>query len=199
MPLGTLGALILQYKYLVMVPLIPVAQPFVGMVGGLLSRLGLMELWVVYTVLVGVALVGDIAWYWIGYRWGERFVARFGRFVSVTPAHVKSAKHIFNRYHAPILLVSKVTNGFGLAIVTLFTAGLTKVPFGRYMVFNILGEAVWAAMIVSVGYFFGEAYLRVHDWMGRATLTAFFLLFIFVVMGFGIYWRRRLERESSRL
>jgi len=196
MPLGTIGALILQYKYFVMVPLIPFAQPFVGMIGGLLSRLDIMELSVVYTVLVGVALVGDMVWYWVGYRWGERFARRFGRFVSVTPAHVAQTKKIFHRYHAPILLVSKVTNGFGFAIVTLFTAGLTKVPFGRYMLFNTVGELVWAGIIVSIGYFFGEAYLRVHDLFGRATLTVFFILFILVTMGFGVYVRRKLERAS---
>jgi membrane protein DedA with SNARE-associated domain len=194
MPLGTIGALILQYKYLVMVPLIPFAQPLVGMVAGLLARLGLMELWVVYVVLVTVALAGDIMWYWVGYHWGERFVGRFGRFFAVTPGHVESVKHIFNRYHAPILLVSKVTNGFGLAIVTLFTAGLTRIPFGRYMLLNTVGELVWAAMIVAIGYFFGEAYVRVHDLFGRATLTALFILFILALIGVGVYTRRRIER-----
>lgn len=197
MPLGTVGELILQYKYLVMVPLIPFAQPFVGMIGGLLSRLDIMELWVVYLVLVAVALVGDVVWYWVGYHWGERFVGRFGRFVSVTPAHVRSAKKVFARYHAPILLVSKITNGLGFAIVTLFTAGLTKVPFGRYFFLNFIGELIWSAIIVGIGYFFGEAYLRVHDWMGRATLTVFFALFVLVMVGFGIYIRRRIEKDTD--
>jgi len=196
MPLGTVGELILQYKYLVMVPLIPVAQPLVGMIAGLLARLGVMELWVVYVVLVSVALAGDVAWYWVGYHWGEKFVSRFGRFFAVTPAHVVSAKYIFHRYHAPILLVSKITNGFGLAIVTLFTAGLTKIPFGRYMLFNTVGELIWAATIVAIGYFFGEAYIRVNDMFGRATLTALFVVFVLAMIGFGVYARGRIERAS---
>ncbi|MDP4020908.1 MAG: DedA family protein [Candidatus Adlerbacteria bacterium] len=196
MPLGTIGALILQYKYLVMVPLIPFAQPFVGMIAGFLSRLGVMELWVVYVVLVSVTLAYDVVWYLIGYRWGERFAVRFGRFVSITPTHIEHTKRIFHRYHAPILLVSKITNGLGLAIVTLFTAGLTKIPFGRYLVLNLIGELIWSAIVISIGYFFGDAYDRIHDIFGRATIIVFFSLFILVTIGFSVYIRRRLERAA---
>lgn len=196
MPLSTVGELLLQYKYAIMVPLALFLQPFVGMTAGLLARLGYMDVWVVWAVLLFTALAGDVGWYWVGYHWGEGFARRFGRFVSITSEHVEGVKKIFHKYHAPILLISKVTNGFGLAIVTLFTAGLTRVPFWRYMVLNLIGESIWAGMIVSVGYFFGEAYLRVHDIFGRVTLVALFAIVLIVVLGFGRYLRWRIERAA---
>jgi membrane protein DedA with SNARE-associated domain len=191
------GELILEYKYLVMVPLSLFAQPFVGMTTGFFARLGLMELGVVYAVLVLTALAGDMVWYWVGYHWGERFAKRFGRFVSVTPKHIREVKQFFHTYHDSILLISKVTNGFGLAIVTLFTAGLTRVPFGRYMAINLVGEGVWSAIIVGIGYFFGEAYLRVNDVFGRATLVVAFGLFLLLMIGASKYIRRRLEKKLN--
>jgi membrane protein DedA with SNARE-associated domain len=86
-----------------------------------------------YVVLLVTALAGDVAWYFVGAHYGERFVGRLGPYVSVTPAHVERVKTLFHRYHTQVLLLSKITNAFGFAIVILFTAGLTKIPFGRYM------------------------------------------------------------------
>lgn len=191
----TVTALLLAYRYLIIIPLSLVAQPTVGMLTGALARLGYFDVVALYTVLLVTAVLGDVAWYWIGAWWGEGFVKRFGRFVSITPSHVKKVKEIFNRYHPSILLVSKITNGFGLALVTLFTAGLTRVPFWRFVGFNIIGEAMWSAMILAVGYFFSDAYIRVNNVMGRAFLVVLLAGLILALFGFVHYMRKRLERE----
>ncbi|HVV39104.1 MAG TPA: DedA family protein [Candidatus Paceibacterota bacterium] len=183
----TVTALLLAYRYLVIVPLSLVAQPLVGMLSGVLARLGYFDILIVYAVLVVTAVLGDIFWYWIGYRWGMQFMTRFGRFVSITPKHVEGVKKIFNRYHASILLISKITNGVGFALVTLFTAGLTRVPFGRFVVFNVIGESIWSAMILSIGYFLGNAYITVNNGLGKAFITALVILLIAVIFGVAKY------------
>lgn len=191
----TITALLLAYRYIVIIPLSLVAQPLVGMISGVLARLGYFDIFALYGVLLATAVAGDAAWYWIGRRWGEGFVARFGRYVSVTPAHIRTVKRIFNRYHTSILLFSKVTNGMGMAWVTLFTAGMTRIPFGRYLLLNTVGEGVWSAMILAVGYFFSHLYLTVHDAMGKLSLVAATIVFAALLIGFWIYVRRRIVRE----
>lgn len=188
----------LAYRYLIIVPLSLVAQPLVSMISGALARLGYFDILILYGIVVTTAIIGDVAWYWIGYRWGERFVKRFGRYFSITPKHVHGVKKIFSRYHTSILLVSKVTNGVGLAWVTLFTAGMTRIRFGRYLVLNILGELIWSAMTLSIGYFFSHLYITVHDVMGKVFLTAAIALAAALVLGFWIYVRRRIAREFEQ-
>ncbi|HWB33962.1 MAG TPA: hypothetical protein VG753_01405, partial [Candidatus Paceibacterota bacterium] len=119
--IATITGLLLAYRYLIIVPLALVWQPLVGMLCGVLARLGYFDPFIVYGVLVGTAVVGDMFWYWVGYRWGVPFMNRFGRFFSITPAHVTGVRRVFNRYHTSILLISKLTNGMGFALVTLFT------------------------------------------------------------------------------
>ena len=182
--------LLLAYRYLIIVPLSLVAQPLVGMLSGVLARLGYFDPFVVYGVLVTTAVCGDMFWYWIGYRWGMPFMTRFGRFVSITPKHVEGVKKIFNKYHASILLISKLTNGVGFALVTLFTAGLTRVPFGRFVMFNIIGESVWSAMIISIGYFLGDIYLNVNNALGKAFITVFVVALIAGIFGVANYMRK---------
>lgn len=176
MPVGIIANLLLQYKYFIMVPLVLFMQPAVGISGGILSRLGLMDPLAVYLTVCLTALAGDVGWYWIGYHYGQRFVGRFGRFVGITSEHVRVAQKIFHQNIAKILIISKVTNGFGLAIVTLFTAGMSRVPFGRYMLFNVIGEVIWSGMIVGIGYYLGDLYVRVEDVFGRFALGVMLVL-----------------------
>lgn len=177
------------------VPLAVVAQPIVGMTAGMLSRLGHFDVFGVYFTLLATAIGGDVVWYFVGHRYGERFARRFGRFLSITPDHIEEVKRIFHRYHTSVLLISKVTNGFGLAIVVLFTAGLTRIPFWRYIVLNIIGEAVWSAFIVSVGYFLGTLYVEIDDVIGKVTVLALFVIFALMTAGFFRYMRNRVEKE----
>lgn len=174
----TAATLLAHYEYAAIVPLSLIAQPFVAMAGGLLARLGVLDVWALYLCLVVTAVSGDVGWYWVGRKFGAGFARRFGRYFDITDENVERVKQIFNKYDAPILLVSKVTNGLGFANVVLFTAGLSRVPFGRYVAFNIVGESVWSAMMVAVGYYFGELYLRVNDTLGRITLVTLCVLLV---------------------
>lgn len=195
---GAVIGLLEQYRYWILFPLAFVAQPQVGMASGILARFGYLDIPSVYIVVVSAALIGDCMWYWIGYRWGERFALRFGRYLGVTVQHIDVAKRVFNRYHAPILVGSKVVNGLGLAIAILFTAGLTRVPFLRYMFFNLIGETVWSAMIIGLGYFFGDLYIKVESLLGRITLVALFFLFIIAATAFARYMSKRIQTEAER-
>ncbi|HET8581056.1 MAG TPA: VTT domain-containing protein [Candidatus Paceibacterota bacterium] len=193
MPLGTVAALLLQYRYIVMVPLVFFMQPAVGITGGILARLGLMDAIAVYATVSLTAVAGDAMWWWIGRRYGERFVMRFGRFFGLTDAHIRFARRIFHSHYGRILIVSKVTNGFGLAIVTLFTAGMVRIPFGRYMLFNVIGEAIWSGIIVAVGYFLGDLYLRVSDLFGRFAITVLAVVAVFLVFNLLRYVNERVD------
>lgn len=193
----TVTALLLAYRYLIIVPLSLFAQPLVGMLSGVLSRLGYFDPFAVYGVLVVTAVLGDMFWYWVGYQWGMPFMNRFGKFVSITPKHVAGVTKIFNKYHASILLISKLTNGVGFALVTLFTAGLTRVPFGRFVLFNIIGESVWSAMIISIGYFLGNIYITVNNALGKAFITIFVVILLAVIFGVANYMRTWVLKEMD--
>ena len=57
----------------------------------------------------------------------------------------------FHKHQDKILFISKITMGFGFAVATLFTAGLVKIPFKKYAMFNFLGGFVWTGFLLAVG------------------------------------------------
>lgn len=198
MSIDVILVLILQYKYIILVPLIWVIQPVLAIAVGILGRLDLIDIPTAYLVLVGAAFVGDCAWYWIGFHYGERFLQKFGRFVHLSPLHVHVAKLLFHQHHAPILVISKLINGLGLSVAVLFAAGMSKIPFGRFMLFNAIGEIAWTGIMIIVGYFFGTLYMEITDNLGRWSLVLLGGMLLIGVILAGTIIQRRFEDYVER-
>jgi membrane protein DedA with SNARE-associated domain len=138
-----LTALILQYRYIFLVPAALAWGLLVCMLVGVAVRLGTLELVPAYAAVMLGELIGDVFWYWAGWRWGERFANRFGKYVGIDRLHIELAERLFRKYDQLILLASKLTTGFGFAIPILFTAGMTHMSFFRYMRANFIGQFFW--------------------------------------------------------
>ncbi len=167
--------------------------PVFTMVFGLLIRLGYFSFLPVYTALMFGDLVGDILWYEIGRHAGHRFITRFGKYFSITEEGVEKVKRIFHKYHERILFVSKITNGFGFALVTLMTAGMARIPFWRYLSINIVGQFIWTGLLISIGYFFGNMYTSVDSVLGKMSILALFVIVFAAFWGYKNYLKTRAD------
>lgn len=187
--------LILQYRYFLIIPVTIVEGPLIMLMCGFLLRLDAFALVPVYISLVIGDFLGDIIWYAIGYFWGPKFIKKFGKYVSLTEESVDTVKHIFHKYHSSILIVSKVTMGFGFALVTLFTAGLIKIPFGKYLLLNTIGGFIWTGLLLFVGYYLGEFYLKANRGLEWLVMTAGVAIIIALGYGFGKYVKNRFKNK----
>jgi membrane-associated protein len=165
--------------------------PILAMVAGLLVKLGYLSLVPVYAVLMFGDLLGDSVWYWLGKIFGLKFVKKFGKYVNITEESVLKLQSIFHDHSYKILFISKITNGFGLALVTLFTAGMAKIPFLRYLSVNLVGQFVWSGLLLAVGYFFGNLYVEVNTWLSRVFITTLFIFIACLMYGFTKHLRTR--------
>ena len=196
MPMSFFGDLVLQYSYAALIPASFVLQPATALLAGVFVRLGYFVFPVAYAFIVAGALIGDVIWYWIGYHHGERFVHRFGKHFGITDEQIVQTKKIFHKHQGRILFISKITNGLGFAIVTLFTAGLSRVPFSRYIVFNILGEAAWTGSLMLIGLFFSHLYIEVGSVIEKISIVAMFVLGVLIFIGLVRLIRSRFIGEN---
>jgi membrane-associated protein len=188
---ATILTLVLQYRYPILVPAAFLAGFPVGMVAGVAMRLGYLDFATAYLCLMLGELIGDALWYGIGYQWGENFVKRFGKYVGITHDNVEMAKKFFRVYDQRILFSSKLTTGFGFAIPILFTAGLSRVSFRRYMMANISGQFIWTGGLIAIGYFFGNLYVSVNNVFEKVSTISLFVIVIACLFGFARYlWSR---------
>ena len=158
--------------YGVIVVLSFVEGPIIAIVCGLLLRFGVIAIIPTYIALMLGDLVGDALWYWIGHRFGHAFIARFGHYFHVTEADVEKVKGIFHRYTSAIIFVSKISMGLGFALVTLITAGISRIPFGRYIALNAMGQFIWTAILLVLGFFLGHLYVTFDNIFARVSIVA---------------------------
>ena len=161
----------------------------VGLVAGFLLRLDVLDVIPTCLALAVGELGADVMWYWLGFRYGETFVARFGRHFGITPSSIVYAKELYSRHHDIIIFTSKLTAGLGFATLILFTAGLSRVPFRRYMALNVAGQFLWTAGLLSVGYFLGHIIVDVSNVFEKMALIALLLVLVVSIFGFGKYLR----------
>ena len=123
---------------------------------GFLWHAGTVAFWPAYAALLLGDFLADLMWYAIGYFGARKFMDRWGHLINMTPDVVSKIEKRFHEYHTSILIVSKLTMGFGFAVATLTTAGMLRVPIWRYVTINLIGGCIWVYLLMIAGYHFGN-------------------------------------------
>lgn len=146
---------------------------------GLLWHLGKLAFWPMYLALIAGDFLSDLTWYFIGYFGARPFVNRWGHLVGASPEVVARVERRFKMHETPILIVSKLTMGFGLMIATLITAGMLRVSLWKFTVINLFGGFFWILFLILIGYYFGNilAYIPPQFQIASAILAVIVLFF----------------------
>jgi membrane protein DedA with SNARE-associated domain len=181
------------YRY----PLIAIGTIFEGPIlmiaSGFLYRTGFFAIVPLFIAILIGDLVGDVIWYVAGRYFAHPILSKKGKFVGITPERFEKINELFSKYHEKILIFSKLTLGLGFAVGILAAAGMAKVPFKKYMIINIIGEFFLVAVLLSVGYFFGQVYLNISD-----NFKIGFLITVAVLVLSSFYFFSRYISKKSR-
>lgn len=131
------------------------------------------------------AVVGDQIGYWVGREGGRPFVLRWGRYVLITPDRLGRAEAFFARHGGKAVFLARFFSGF--RVFGALVAGISRMPWRTFALYNVLGGAVWATAAILVGYFLGGSLGLVQRWLGRATLVLATL--VAVTAGFYLAYR----------
>ena len=117
---------------------------------------------------------------------------KVGKYVLLTHRDLDRAEAWFARRGEPVVL-------FGRFIPLLrsfvsFAAGLGEMAIAKFLVFTVIGCAVWCTALVSVGYSLGSTYNHVLKAFSYAGYVAAVLVVIAVVVLF--FHRFRQVREE---
>jgi membrane-associated protein len=155
---------------------IPLPVTLLLIVAGSLVAQGVMPMWVAIALATGGSVVGDQIGYAIG-RWGgEALVSLFSRILG-GGERIAKAEAQARRWGGPGVFFSRwlVTP---LGSVINFTSGLAEYPWMSFLMWDVLGEAVGAALYIALGRMFSDrvmaldAALGDFTWMAVALLTA---------------------------
>ncbi len=122
------------------------------------------------TLFFGIfgAVVGSQIGYWVGRFGGRPFVLRWGRYVLITPERLGHAEAFFARHGGRAVFLARFF--VGLRVFGALVAGTSRMPWGKFALYNVLGGTVWVSAVVSLGYFLWASISLVEHWVGRASL-----------------------------
>ena len=107
------------------------------------------------------SLVGDLAWYLAGQRYGYRLLKTLCR-ISISPdACVSQTESIFTRWGPASLLVSKFIPGFSTVSSPL--AGALKQRLASFVLYDTLGSLIWSGSAIALGVIFRDDVDKVLD------------------------------------
>jgi membrane protein DedA with SNARE-associated domain len=133
---------------------VPVPGETVMIAAAVYAGAGRSDLIAVAVTALIAAVAGDNVGYAIGRFGGHRLVARWGRYVLLTGARVAKAEAFFARHGGKIVTVARFIEGLRQANGII--AGLTEMPWRRFLAFNALGAALWVGAWVSLGDLAGQ-------------------------------------------
>ncbi len=104
-------------------------------------------------MLTAAAIVGDAVNYWIGFLVGPR-VFRSESSIWLNRNHLLRAQAFYEKYGSKTIILAR----FVPIVRTFapFVAGIGKMNFGRFWLYNILGGFVWVALFLIAGYMIGH-------------------------------------------
>ena len=117
---------------------------------GLAANRGYLDFYTVVVVAMIAGFAGDQFYFFLGRRNGSRILARFPD--AQARAHRFDA--MLSRWHAPLIVAIRFMYGF--RIVGPILLGMGRVPSWKFMVFNLVGAAIWAPLITAIGFVFGS-------------------------------------------
>lgn len=128
---------------------VPAPGETVLIAGAIYAGAGRLNLVLVAVLGFIGAVVGDNIGYLIGRLGGRRLVNRFGRYVLLTPERVDRAEGFFIRYGGGVIVVARFVEGLRQANGII--AGLTEMPWRRFLTYNAVGAALWVGTWVTLG------------------------------------------------
>ena len=149
---AVLFAIIFCETGLVIMPFLP-GDSLLFAVGAMCAIDGLsLSLEVMIPLLVVAAVGGDAVNYWIGKKLGPRvFCSESSRWLN--KMHLVRAQHFYEKYGSKTIIIAR----FVPIIRTFapFVAGIGRMHFGRFWLFNVVGGVAWVTLFLVAGYWFG--------------------------------------------
>ena len=132
------------------------------------------------------ATLGDNLGFALGYYGGRPLFSRYQTFFRIQPATLRKAENLFSRYGAATVFFARFI--FGLRIIAGPMAGVLRMAWRKFMIFNFLGAALWVTVISGAGFLFGQHWERLERGVGRFDL----LIAILAVFALAwLWWRSR--------
>lgn len=179
--LGYLGIFLLMVAENVFPPMpSELIMPFAGF----LAARGQMHPALVVAAGTLGSVVGALPWYIAGRRVGadrlKDLARRHGRWIALTPEEIDRGRHLFETRGAMVLVFGRLVPA--LRTVVALPAGLARMHWLPFVLWTVLGSALWTSLLTLAGYLLESQYERIERWLNPVSTAIFVFLAVWYVV-----------------
>jgi membrane-associated protein len=148
-----------------------------------------LNIWLLWLLMAIAAVAGDTANYWIGHAIGAR--AYTGEVKWIKKEYMERTHAFFEKHGGKTIFLAR----FVPIIRTFapFVAGVSKMSYGYFITWNLVGGLTWVSIFLFLGYFFGNLPFVQHNF--EFVIVAIILI---SVVPIGIEWlKARKEKKKN--
>jgi membrane-associated protein len=150
---------------------------------GILSAAGIIHV-PIYTLvlsLIAAGVLGNYAGYWFGHRTGPVLFSKNDSFF-FKKRYIAVAEEFYAKYGGMALILGRF-----FPIIRTFApifAGVVRVDFKKFTVYNIIGSVAWVTTLTLAGYFLGRRFPQLKDYLQYIVLGLIIITTIPLVIAF---------------
>lgn len=136
----------------------------------------------VLVLTVSIAgILGNFVGYWFGKKTGPVLFKKDDSFL-FKKKYMESARDFYHEYGGLALILGRF-----MPIIRTFVpifAGVVKVDYKKFVLFNISGSILWVASMCFSGYFLGISFPKIQNYLEYVVIGIIFLSMVPVVLTF---------------
>lgn len=136
---------------------------------------------VLLIALIAAAVLGNVFGYWFGRKTGEALYKREDSLI-FKKSHLITTKSFYEKHGGKTLVLGRF-----LPIIRTFApilAGVIKVDFKIFMIYNLIRAFAWIGSLASLAYFLGIKFPKIESYIGYIVIGLIIITAIPVISTF---------------
>lgn len=150
-----------------------------------------LNIHVMVLLMITAAVIGDAVNYTIGHFFGERLFRNPDSKI-FRQSHLRKTHAFFETHGGKAIILAR----FVPIVRTFapFVAGMSKMSYRHFAMFNVIGAIVWVVLFAYAGYIFGETKIVQEN----LKLLIVAIIFISILPGIIEVWRHRRAAKKAQ-
>ncbi|TBM14290.1 DedA family protein [Hafnia paralvei] len=185
------GQWISDYGYIAVVVGSIIEGETIAFLAGIAAHKHLLSYPLVLLLTFVGATAGDFTLYMVGRRFGTQILSRFHR----QQKKIQRFQQRVREHETWLILGMRFAYGF--RTVGPIIIGSSGVKLRKFVLFNVIGAAVWAFSVVTLGYAASEVLFRLfaHEHQRRIAFVVLMVALLLILIG--VKWYRSKQADSN--
>ena len=153
------------------------------------ASMDILNIYVLIPVVIIGAFLGDSFAYFLGKKGGRPVLVKYGPKFRISEEKLKKAEDFYEKHGAKTVLIGRWT-AF-LRTFTAFLAGVNKMNYPKFFLYNAVGAITWSLGNCLFGYFFGKNMDFILSIIHKIGWTTLIIILVIVLIWY--IWKRWLR------